>query len=65
MAGNIQYMKMCLVSIIVPCYNQAHFLKECLESIQVQTFRDWKCIVVDDASAEGLRVDLVEATCRI
>lgn len=50
-----------LVSIIVPCYNQVHFLKECLESIRVQTFRDWECIVVDDVSTEGNPSEIVKA----
>jgi len=51
---------MCLVSIIIPCYNQAHFLKECLESIQAQTFKEWNCIVVDDASTDGNPTDIVQ-----
>lgn len=46
-------MKVPAVSIIVPSYNQAHFLKECLDSIAAQTFTDWEVIVVDDASSDG------------
>ena len=37
-----------VVSIIVPCYNQAHYLYECLQSIVEQTYAHWQAIVVDD-----------------
>ena len=41
------------LSIIVPCYNQAAFLSETLDSILKQTFRDWECIVVNDGSPDN------------
>ena len=40
------------VSIVVPTYNRIDFLKECLQSIDDQTFRDFELIVVDDASSD-------------
>jgi len=42
-----------LVSIVVPCHNAAAFLAETLESVILQSFTDWECIVVDDASSDG------------
>ncbi|MFW5700586.1 MAG: glycosyltransferase family 2 protein [Cyclobacteriaceae bacterium] len=41
-----------IVSIIVPCYNQAHFLDECLESVFIQKFKYWECIIVNDGSPD-------------
>lgn len=41
-----------MISIIVPCYNQAQFLDECLISILNQTYINWECIVVDDGSPD-------------
>ena len=45
-------MKSPLVSIIVPCYKQAHFLEEALQSILKQTYINWECIVVNDGSPD-------------
>ncbi len=41
------------VSVIVPCYNHAHFLAECLDSLLVQRFTEWEAIIVDDGSTEA------------
>lgn len=40
------------VSIIVPCYNQAQYLDEALQSIVDQTYTDWECIIVNDGSPD-------------
>ncbi len=40
-------------SIVIPCFNQSEYLKECLASVLAQTVADWEAIVVDDASTRG------------
>jgi hypothetical protein len=50
-------------SVIIPAYNRARFLGECLDSVLAQTFTDWECIVVDDGSTDGTR-ELVEGYVR-
>ena len=40
------------VSIIVPCYNSGRFIRATLEAVRAQTFTDWECIVIDDASSD-------------
>lgn len=42
-----------LVSVIIPCYNYAHFLPEALESVIAQTYAAWECIIINDGSSDN------------
>lgn len=42
-----------LVSIIVPCFKQAHYLDDALTSVKEQTHTNWECIIVDDGSPDN------------
>ncbi|HEY9720720.1 MAG TPA: glycosyltransferase family 2 protein [Oscillatoriaceae cyanobacterium] len=42
-----------LVSILVLNYNGRHFLDECFDSLDAQTFQDFEVIVVDNGSTDG------------
>lgn len=39
-------------SIIIPVYNVAPYLRECLDSVCAQTFAEWEAICVDDGSTD-------------
>jgi len=41
------------IDIVVPNYNKARFIGECLLSLKQQTFTQWRCIVVDGFSDDG------------
>lgn len=47
------------ISIIVPFYNIDAYLRDCIDSILNQSFKDFELILVDDGSTDGCR-----AICR-
>ncbi|MEX0799193.1 MAG: glycosyltransferase [Bacteriovoracaceae bacterium] len=39
-------------SVITPAYNRAYTLERAIESVQIQKFKDWELIVIDDGSTD-------------
>lgn len=44
-----------LISIIIPCYGQAHYLPDALYSVLNQSYPLWECIIVNDGSPDHTR----------
>lgn len=42
-----------MISVIIPVYNQADKLGDCLESLAFQTIKDFEIIVIDDGSTDN------------
>lgn len=57
-----------LVSVLVPAFNHARYLPQCLASLTRQTYAEWECIIVDDGSTDDttqLGPRLAEADPRV
>lgn len=46
-------MNMPKFSVIIPVYNVAPYLRECLDSVRAQTFAGWEAVCVDDGSTDA------------
>jgi glycosyltransferase involved in cell wall biosynthesis len=47
-------MEVYSVGIIVPCFNQGHFAKDCIVSIKRQTYSNWHAVLLNDASTDSI-----------
>ena len=52
-----------MISVIVPVYNVESYLKECLESIQKQTYTNFEVILINDGSTDNSK-EICEEYCK-
>lgn len=58
-------MKTPKISVIIPCYNVEKYLKECLDSVLNQTFKDYEIICIEDCSTDNTKMILKEYAGKI
>ena len=46
-------IKLPFISIVIPIYNAASYLQQCLDSIKNQSFTDFEVIMVNDGSTDA------------
>lgn len=42
-----------MISVIIPTFNEKKVLVECLDSLRLQSFKDFETIIIDDGSTDG------------
>lgn len=52
------------LTIVVPVFNAEHYLTECLDSIESQTYSDWELLLIDDGSLDH-SIDICERYSKI
>jgi glycosyltransferase involved in cell wall biosynthesis len=46
-------MQQPLISVLIPFKNTENYLTDCLESVIIQTYKNWEVIIVDDGSTDS------------
>lgn len=52
------------LTVIVPNYNKGKYLRECVESIERQSYKPREVIIVDDKSTDESRIIIEELACQ-
>src|ERR1700744_3701033 len=56
------------VDVVIPCYNYAHFLRRCVDSVLTQTGVNIRILIIDDASSDDtdeVATELAKTSTRI
>ena len=43
-----------LISIIVPVFNSAQYIYDCVESVRAQSYTDFELLLIDDGSSDNI-----------
>ena len=57
-----------MISVIIPVYNTAGYLKRCIDSVLCSSYEDWELILVDDGSTDHspfICKQYCKADCRV
>ena len=49
-----------LLSIVIPVYNTASYLRKCLDSVILQEEDDYEIVLIDDGSTDGISPDICD-----
>ena len=50
-------------AVIIPCFNQAHFLNDSLSSLIQQTYQDWEAVIINDGSTDNT-IEFADEWCK-
>lgn len=47
-------------SIIIPTYNRCALVKKSIDSLKLQTFEHWECIIINDGSTDNTAIEIAQ-----
>lgn len=53
------------VSVIIPCYNQGHYIDEAVGSVLNQTYQDLEIVIVNDGSTDANTIAILKSYSRV
>lgn len=53
-----------MISVVVPVYNVAKYLRRCIDSVIAQTYTDWEIVCINDGSTDNSLAVLTEYATR-
>ena len=52
-----------LITVIMPVYNASKYMRESIESVIVQSYKNWNLILIDDGSTDE-SISIIEEYCK-
>ena len=49
-----------MLSVVIPCHNHGQYIREALQSLDSQTFKDFETLIVDDGSDDEHTLEVIE-----
>jgi teichuronic acid biosynthesis glycosyltransferase TuaG len=59
----VKEIQMSEISVVIPCYNGANYIEKCLGALEIQSFRNFNVIVIDDNSSDN-SIEIIEKCIR-
>lgn len=53
------------ITVIIPCFNAERHVREAINSVRLQTYRDWSLIAVDDGSTDSTLTVLTDIALEV
>jgi len=50
-----------VISVVIPCYNVESKIIKCIDSLKAQSYKNFKCYLIDDGSTDDTAISIKKA----